>query len=140
MSVLHFDPLETDGAGHGSVQRVVLVEVWPYSEDTAPGVCDGVQPHHLAEAHVLVLVERPGVGALEGVIDGNGGPATVVNVAGVTGGRALTLENHLTVLYIDVYSYKLFLSRQTAILSFYLNSKIFLLTLLNNVLSNELGS
>ena len=92
MSVLHFDPLETDGAGHGSVQRVVLVEVRPYSEDTAPGVCDGVQPHHLAEAHVLVLVERPGVGALEGVIDGNGGPATVVNVAGVTGSRALHIR------------------------------------------------
>ena len=86
MSVLHFDPLETDGAGHGSVQRVVLVEVWPYSEDTAPGVCDGVQPHHLAEAHVLVLVERPGVGALEGVVDSHGGSPTVVYVPRVTGG------------------------------------------------------
>ena len=86
LPVLHLDPLEADRGGDGPVERVVLAEVGPDGEDTAPVVRDGVQPHDLGEADVLVLVERPGVGALEGVVDGHGGSPTVVYVPRVTGG------------------------------------------------------
>ena len=87
MAVLHLDPLQTDGGGDRAVERVVLVQVGPHHEDGGPGVGDGVQPHDLGEAHILVLVEGPRVGALEGVVHGDGCSPTVVDVASVTGGR-----------------------------------------------------
>ena len=88
MAVLHFNPLQADGGGDSAVERVVLVEVRPDLEDGGPGVGDGVQPHDLGEAHILVLVERAGVRALEGVVHSDGCPPAVVNIAGVTGGGA----------------------------------------------------
>ena len=48
-----------------------------------PVLCVGVEPHHLGEADILVLVEGPGVRGLVGVVDGQGGAARVVNETGV---------------------------------------------------------
>ena len=90
VAVLHFDSLQADGGRDSPVERVVLVEIGPDTEDGRPVVRDGVQPHDLGEAHVLVLVERAGVRALEGVVHGDGCSSTVVDVAGVTGGRPWT--------------------------------------------------
>ena len=84
VAVLDLYPLEADGGGHGPVQGVALLGLWPHTEHRAPGVCHRVELHHLGEADVLVLVEGPGVGHLVRVVYGESAAPAVVDVASMT--------------------------------------------------------
>ena len=59
-----------------------------YHEHRAPGVCHRVQPHHLGEAHVFILVEGTRIRHLVGVVDCQSASSTVVDEACVTGGSS----------------------------------------------------
>ena len=50
-----------------------------------PVLCVGVEAHDLGEGDILVLVERPGVGRLVGVVDGERCAAGVVDEPSVAG-------------------------------------------------------
>lgn len=84
VAVLDLDPLEADGGGHGPVQGVALLGLWPHTKHGAPGVCHRVELHNLGEADILVLVEGPGVGHLVGVVHGESAATAVVDVPCVT--------------------------------------------------------
>ena len=98
MAVLDLNPLEVDGGGHSPVQGVALLGLGPHAEHGAPGVRNRVELHHPSEAHVLVLVEGPGVGDLVGVVYGEGAAPAVVDVAGVARGRAWKKQRIKTTL------------------------------------------